>query len=49
VREAKARVPDVVARALAHADLTADRLDAIVFVSCTGFTMPSSGNIWVRP
>lgn len=41
VREAKARVPDVVARALAHADLTADRIDAIVFVSCTGFTMPS--------
>jgi len=41
VREAKARVPDVVTRALDHADLTADRIDAIVFVSCTGFTMPS--------
>lgn len=41
VREAKARVPDVVSRALGHADLTADRIDAIVFVSCTGFTMPS--------
>lgn len=41
VREAKARVPDVVGRALAHASLTPDRIDAIVFVSCTGFTMPS--------
>lgn len=41
VHEAKARVPDVVARALEHADLTASRIDAIVFVSCTGFTMPS--------
>jgi len=41
VREAKARVPDVVSRALAHADLTASRIDAIIFVSCTGFTMPS--------
>jgi 1,3,6,8-tetrahydroxynaphthalene synthase len=41
VREAKARVPDVVTRALAHADLTASRIDAIIFVSCTGFTMPS--------
>jgi len=41
VREAKARVPDVVSRALAHAALSADRIDAIVFVSCTGFTMPS--------
>jgi len=41
VREAKSRVPDVVARALANADMTADRIDAIVFVPCTGFTMPS--------
>ncbi|WP_448097881.1 type III polyketide synthase [Luteibacter yeojuensis] len=41
VREAKARVPEVVERALAHANLTPDRVDAIVFVSCTGFTMPS--------
>ncbi|HVI56339.1 MAG TPA: type III polyketide synthase [Luteibacter sp.] len=41
VREAKARLPDVVARALVHAELAADRIDAIVFVSCTGFTMPS--------
>jgi len=41
VREAKARVPDVVERALGHAGLAADNIDAIVFVSCTGFTMPS--------
>lgn len=41
VREAKARIPDVVERALTHAKLRPDRIDAIVFVSCTGFTMPS--------
>lgn len=39
-REAKARLPDVVAQALAHAGLPAESIDAIVFVSCTGFTMP---------
>lgn len=41
VREAKKRVPAVVHKALAHARLAADRIDALVFVSCTGFTMPS--------
>lgn len=41
VRESKARIPAVVEQALRHAGLTADRIDAIVLVSCTGFTMPS--------
>lgn len=31
----------MVHRALAHADLGPGEIDAIVFVSCTGFTMPS--------
>ncbi|MGR8007359.1 type III polyketide synthase [Streptomyces hypolithicus] len=39
--EAKARVPDVVRRALAHAEVEADEIDLIVYVSCTGFMMPS--------
>ncbi len=41
VREAKARIPPVVEQALAHAELETDQVDAIVFVSCTGFTMPA--------
>jgi 1,3,6,8-tetrahydroxynaphthalene synthase len=41
VREAKARIPDVVSAALSNARVAVDRIDAIVFVSCTGFTMPS--------
>jgi 1,3,6,8-tetrahydroxynaphthalene synthase len=41
IREAKARIPSVVAEASANAQVTVDRIDAIVFVSCTGFTMPS--------
>ncbi|CAM4100240.1 Polyketide synthase-like Pks10 [Mycobacterium basiliense] len=41
VREAKARIPDVVSAALTNAQVSVDRIDAIVFVSCTGFTMPS--------
>lgn len=40
-REAKARIPEVVNRALANARLLARQIDAIVFVSCTGFMMPS--------
>ncbi|MEU4741887.1 type III polyketide synthase [Actinosynnema sp. NPDC023658] len=40
-KEAKSRVPDVVRRALDHAELTADEVDMIVYVSCTGFMMPS--------
>ncbi|MFB8444550.1 type III polyketide synthase [Streptomyces niveus] len=39
--EAKARVPEVVERALAHAELTPRDIDMIVYVSCTGFMMPS--------
>ncbi|MFE3179224.1 type III polyketide synthase [Amycolatopsis sp. NPDC059235] len=39
-REAEKRLPGVVSDALAAADLTAQDIDAIVFVSCTGFTMP---------
>jgi 1,3,6,8-tetrahydroxynaphthalene synthase len=41
VREAKKRIPVVVENALANAQLAADQIDAIVYVSCTGFTMPS--------
>ncbi|MEU3258579.1 type III polyketide synthase [Streptomyces albidoflavus] len=40
-REAKARVPQVVHQALAEAELTAQDIDLIVYVSCTGFMMPS--------
>ncbi|MFI9009372.1 type III polyketide synthase [Actinosynnema sp. NPDC053489] len=40
-KEAKSRVPDVVRRALGHADLAVTDIDLIVYVSCTGFTMPS--------
>ncbi|MDH6116138.1 1,3,6,8-tetrahydroxynaphthalene synthase [Kitasatospora sp. GAS204A] len=40
-QEAKRRVPRVVQQALDNAGLTADRIDLIVFVSCTGFSMPS--------
>ncbi|MFJ2008570.1 type III polyketide synthase [Streptomyces chartreusis] len=38
--EARSRVPGVVCEALASADVAAEDIDAIVFVSCTGFTMP---------
>ena len=41
VREAKARMPAVIAKALVNARLAANEIDAIIFVSCTGFTMPS--------
>jgi 1,3,6,8-tetrahydroxynaphthalene synthase len=41
VREAKARVPAVVEEALLNAQLSADQINAIIFVSCTGFMMPS--------
>lgn len=39
--EAKARVPAVVRRALAHADVEPPDIDMIIYVSCTGFMMPS--------
>ena len=40
-RHAKMRVPPVVQRALDHARVRPREVDAIVYVSCTGFTMPS--------
>ncbi|MGW0734046.1 type III polyketide synthase [Streptomyces sp. NPDC002851] len=39
--EAKARVPAVVRCALAHAELEPADIDVILYVSCTGFMMPS--------
>lgn len=39
--EAKARVPEAVHRAMAHAELTPRDIDMIIYVSCTGFMMPS--------
>ncbi|WP_267244765.1 type III polyketide synthase [Streptomyces sp. PR69] len=39
--EAKARVPAVVKEALAYAGVTPEDVDLIVYVSCTGFMMPS--------
>jgi 1,3,6,8-tetrahydroxynaphthalene synthase len=39
--EAKARVPSVVSRALAHAEVGREDIDLIIYVSCTGFMMPS--------
>jgi 1,3,6,8-tetrahydroxynaphthalene synthase len=39
--EAKERVPGVVRRALENAALEARQIDLIVYVSCTGFMMPS--------
>ncbi|KUL39365.1 polyketide synthase [Streptomyces sp. NRRL F-4489] len=39
--ESKKRCPDVIDEALANARLTARDIDAIIYVSCTGFLMPS--------
>ena len=39
--ESKARVPQVAHRALEFAGLGPERIDLIVYVSCTGFMMPS--------
>jgi len=39
--ESKARVPQVAHRALEFAGLAPERIDLIVYVSCTGFMMPS--------
>jgi len=39
--EAKKRCPPVIGEALANAGLTTKDIDAIIFVSCTGFMMPS--------
>jgi 1,3,6,8-tetrahydroxynaphthalene synthase len=40
-QEAKARVPAVVRRALDDAELLPTDIDVIIYVSCTGFMMPS--------
>ncbi|KUL36398.1 polyketide synthase [Streptomyces sp. NRRL F-4489] len=39
--ESKARVPDVVRRALDQAELEPRDIDLIIYVSCTGFMMPA--------
>jgi len=39
--ESKKRCPEVVENALANAGLGAQDIDAIIYVSCTGFSMPS--------
>ncbi|MBM7169197.1 type III polyketide synthase [Streptomyces sp. G44] len=39
--EAKARVPEAARRALAFAELSPQDIDMIIYVSCTGFMMPS--------
>lgn len=39
--EAKNRVPEAALRALDHAELTPRDIDMIIYVSCTGFMMPS--------
>jgi 1,3,6,8-tetrahydroxynaphthalene synthase len=41
VAEAKARVPAVVQRALDDAEVLTSDIDVIIYVSCTGFMMPS--------
>ncbi|MEE1782543.1 type III polyketide synthase [Streptomyces sp. SP17BM10] len=40
-REAKRRVPEVVEAALRNAQLGAQDVDLLIYVSCTGFMMPS--------
>ncbi|MBC2864401.1 type III polyketide synthase [Streptomyces mexicanus] len=40
-QEAKARVPAVIQRALDDAEVLATDIDVIIYVSCTGFMMPS--------
>lgn len=39
--ESKKRCPEVVEQALENAEVTANDIDAIIYVSCTGFLMPS--------
>ncbi|WP_326798508.1 type III polyketide synthase [Streptomyces sp. NBC_01808] len=39
--ESRKRCPEVIEEALANADVAARDIDAIVYVSCTGFLMPS--------
>jgi 1,3,6,8-tetrahydroxynaphthalene synthase len=40
-QEAKARVPEVIQHALDDAELLSSDIDVIIYVSCTGFMMPS--------
>lgn len=39
--ESKKRCPEVIEQALANAELTSQDIDVIIYVSCTGFLMPS--------
>lgn len=39
--ESKKRCPEVIEKAMANAEVTAREIDAIIYVSCTGFLMPS--------
>ncbi|WP_019852971.1 type III polyketide synthase [Actinopolyspora mortivallis] len=39
--ESKKRTPEVIEQALANANLATHDIDAIIYVSCTGFLMPS--------
>jgi 1,3,6,8-tetrahydroxynaphthalene synthase len=39
--ESKKRCPEVIEQALANADVMAHDIDVIIYVSCTGFLMPS--------
>jgi 1,3,6,8-tetrahydroxynaphthalene synthase len=39
--ESKKRCPEVIERALANAEVTVHDIDVIIYVSCTGFLMPS--------
>lgn len=39
--ESKKRTPEVIEQAFKNADVTARDIDAIIYVSCTGFMMPS--------
>ncbi len=39
--QSKRLVPDVIKEALSHADITAKDISAIIYVSCSGFLMPS--------
>ncbi|MEU9663842.1 type III polyketide synthase [Streptomyces chartreusis] len=41
VREAKQLIPGAVEDALKNADVTPQEIDAVILVSCTGFTLPS--------
>lgn len=53
-REARRLVPPVIRQALFHAELSPSDIDALIYVSCTGFMMPSMtawliNNLGFRP